>query len=220
MKALAIFMSACAFAGTVFSAETLPKSYGVIKSFLDKVPAIDTHDHLWEWEKLPGWRAAEDGTKVMNLVPIWQNSYLNWFRSVPGWQPREKFTAWWERARPGFADVRAMSVYRYTLPALKDLYGVNFEGISDAQAAAWAIHFLRRWWRRLVHRCGAEGEEIGAAGTATLLSLHGVVARNSDSAKVPTWNQSLFKHSLAAHDTQIRNPVGHGRQVKHKALCF
>ena len=118
------------------AAETLPKSYGAIKAFLDKVPAIDTHDHLWEWEELPGWRETEDGTRVMNLASIWQNSYLSWFRAVPGWQPREKFTAWWERAKPGFADVRAMSVYRYTLPALKDLYGVDFEGITDAQAMA------------------------------------------------------------------------------------
>ncbi|MBE7496368.1 MAG: amidohydrolase family protein [Verrucomicrobiaceae bacterium] len=136
MKALILVMNACIFAGAVLSADTFPKSYGAIKASLDKVPAIDTHDHLWRWDELPGWREAEDGTRVMNLASIWQNSYLSWFNAVPGWRPREKFTDWWQRAKPGFADVRAMSVYRYTLPALQDLYGVDFEAADDAQMAA------------------------------------------------------------------------------------
>jgi predicted TIM-barrel fold metal-dependent hydrolase len=113
-----------------------PSSYPRIKASLDKVPAIDTHDHLWRWDELPGWREAEDGTRVINLASIWQNSYLSWFNAVPGWKPREKFMDWWRRAKPGFADVRAMSVYRYTLPALQDLYGVDFEEATDEQIAA------------------------------------------------------------------------------------
>lgn len=135
MKAFVLF-ACCLFAGAAASAEALSKSYAAVKAFLDKVPAIDTHDHLWRWDELPGWREAEDGTKVMNLASIWQNSYLSWFNAVPGWRPREKFADWWQRAKPGFADVRAMSVYRYTLPALQDLYGVDFEAADDEQIAA------------------------------------------------------------------------------------
>jgi hypothetical protein len=102
MKVFMILMSACFLAGSSSHAATA--SYPTIKAFLDKVPAIDTHDHLWEWEELPGWREAEDGTKVMNLASIWQNSYLSWFNAVPGWRPREKFADWWQRAKPGFAE--------------------------------------------------------------------------------------------------------------------
>lgn len=102
---------------------------------LDAVPAVDTHDHLWRFDELPGLREAEDGTRVMNLASIWQNSYLSWFGVPPGWKPREPFADWWHRAKPAFANVRAMSVYRYTLPALRDLYGVDFESLTDPEAA-------------------------------------------------------------------------------------
>ena len=134
MKATIIRATLCLLAALPCPAAT--ESYQPIKALLDKVPAIDTHDHLWEWEELPGWREAEDGTRVMNLASIWQNSYLSWFNAVPGWRPREKFADWWQRAKPRFADVRAMSVYRYTLPALQDLYSVDFEAADDAQMAA------------------------------------------------------------------------------------
>jgi uncharacterized protein len=110
--------------------------YVRIKDFLNKVPAIDTHDHLWRWEELPGWREVEDGKRAMNLASLWQNSYLSAFQVLPPWQPRDRFADWWQRARPGFADVRAMSVYRYTLPALQDLYGVDFEAAGDEQILA------------------------------------------------------------------------------------
>lgn len=119
----------------VSAADPRPASYPRIKSYLDTVPAIDTHDHIWRFEEFPGLREGADGTKVMNLASIWQNSYLSWFNVLPAWQPREAFPAWWQRAKPAFANVRAMSVYRYTLPALKDLYGVDFESMTDAQAA-------------------------------------------------------------------------------------
>ena len=117
-------------------ADALPVSYPRIKAFLDGVPAIDTHDHLWKFDELPGLREAADGTRVMNLSSIWQNSYLSWFNVLPAWQPRDEFKDWWQRARPAFDNVRGMSVYRYTLPAIKDLYGVDFESITDEQAAA------------------------------------------------------------------------------------
>lgn len=112
-----------------------PPSYAQLKSVLDAVPAVDTHDHLWRFDELPGLREAADGSRVMNLASIWQNSYLSWTGVLPAWQPRGEFGEWWQRAKPAFADVRAMSVYRYTLPAIRDLYGVDFERMSDADAA-------------------------------------------------------------------------------------
>jgi uncharacterized protein len=105
-----------------------------IGAHLDGIAAIDTHDHLWRFDELPGWRETADGGREMNLASIWQNSYLSWFGVVPAWRPAEGFDGWWARAKPAFADVRAMGVYRYTLPAIRDLYGVDFEEITDGQA--------------------------------------------------------------------------------------
>jgi predicted TIM-barrel fold metal-dependent hydrolase len=115
--------------------ESGSERYREMKAFLDSVPAIDTHDHIWRFDELPGLRETAEG-KVMNLASIWQNSYLSWFNVVPAWQPNDTPLEWWRRARPAFATVRAMSVYRYTLPALRDLYGVDFETMTDEQAVA------------------------------------------------------------------------------------
>jgi predicted TIM-barrel fold metal-dependent hydrolase len=131
LAVLALVVFACGQA----RAQHRTPSYERMKKLLDAVPAIDTHDHIWRFDELPGWCEAEDGTKVMNLSSIWRNSYLSWFGVVPGWKPREPFADWWQRAKLAFADVRAMSVYRYTLPALHDLYGVDFEAMSDGEAA-------------------------------------------------------------------------------------
>ncbi len=107
-----------------------------IRSHLDGVAAIDTHDHLWPFDQLPGWSETVEGGREMNLASIWRNSYLSWFNVLPGWRPAGGFDDWWSRAKPAFADVRAMGVYRYTLPALRDLYGVDFETITDEEASA------------------------------------------------------------------------------------
>ena len=45
-----------------------------IKSYLDSVPAIDTHDHLWPFDQLPGYVQTQYG-KGMNLFGIWRSSY-------------------------------------------------------------------------------------------------------------------------------------------------
>src|SRR5207247_1717461 len=47
-----------------------------VKAALDAVPAIDTHDHLWPFETLPGYVETERG-HGMNLSSIWRNSYYS-----------------------------------------------------------------------------------------------------------------------------------------------
>ena len=49
-------------------------TYRRIKAALDAVPAIDTHDHLWPFDRLPGYVETEHG-RGMNLASLWQNSY-------------------------------------------------------------------------------------------------------------------------------------------------
>jgi predicted TIM-barrel fold metal-dependent hydrolase len=108
-------------------------TYQRIKKHLDSVPAIDTHDHLPPFDKLPGFVETEHG-RGMNLAGIWQNSYFTWVHPLTPWKPGMKFDDWWPKAKRDFADARATSFYRYQVIAIKDLYGVDFDHITDEQA--------------------------------------------------------------------------------------
>src|SRR6266851_6840994 len=60
-------------------------TYRRIKAHLDSVPAIDTHDHLWPFDRLPGYVETEHG-KGMNLYSLWRNSYYSWNHSLTPWK--------------------------------------------------------------------------------------------------------------------------------------
>ena len=108
-------------------------TYQRLKSYIDSIPAIDTHDHLWPFEILPGRVDTKEGNGL-NLSSIWRNSYLNWVARIPAWRKNEGIEGWWRRVETerAFEDVRGMSFYRYTHIALQDLYGVDFEAIDLA----------------------------------------------------------------------------------------
>jgi len=108
-------------------------TYQRIKKHIDGVAAIDTHDHLWPFDKLPGYVETENG-KGMNLAGLWSNSYFRWTSPPTPWKPGMKFDDWWATAKHDFDNARAASFYRYQLPAFQDLYGVDFDRITDAQA--------------------------------------------------------------------------------------
>jgi hypothetical protein len=108
-------------------------TYKRIRSTLDRIPAIDTHDHLWPFERLPGYVDTPEG-RGMNLSSIWRNSYYSWFNPITAWKKETPFEEWWAKAKDDFKDARATSFYRYQLSAFQDLYGVDFERITDAQA--------------------------------------------------------------------------------------
>ncbi len=109
-------------------------TYNRIKTKLDTVPAIDTHDHLWPFDKLPGYKGTKNG-RGMNLAGVWHNSYYRWFNPLTPWKPKMEFSDWWQLAKHDFKNARATSFYRYQLPAFQDLYGVDFDRITDQQAA-------------------------------------------------------------------------------------
>jgi predicted TIM-barrel fold metal-dependent hydrolase len=108
-------------------------AYKRVKAALDAVPAIDTHDHLWPFDKLPAVVETEHG-KGVNLAGLWHNSYYRWTNPLTPWKPGMKFDDWWAIAKNDFANARATSFYRYQLPAFQDLYGVDFDRITDEQA--------------------------------------------------------------------------------------
>jgi predicted TIM-barrel fold metal-dependent hydrolase len=129
-------------------------TYRRIKAYLDSVPAIDTHDHLWPFDRLPGYVETEHG-KGMNLASLWRNSYYTWTHPLTPWKPGGKFDEWWAKAKHDFADARATSFYRYQLPAFQDLYGIDFDRITDAQARElneriYRNYLDRRWLYEVV----------------------------------------------------------------------
>jgi uncharacterized protein len=109
------------------------ETYRKIKKYVDSVPAIDTHDHLWPFEVLPGYIQTPDG-HGMTLASIWRNSYYAWFNPILPWTPKQTFQEWWATAKSDFDNARATSFYRYQLPAFKDLYNVDFETLTDSGA--------------------------------------------------------------------------------------
>jgi hypothetical protein len=119
-------------------------TYRRIKAALDAVPAIDTHDHLGPFERLPGMVETERG-KGMNLHSLWRSSYYTWTNPLTAWEPGMKFDDWWGRAKKDFDSARATSFYRYQLPAFTDLYGVDFDRISDEQARALDERIFRNY---------------------------------------------------------------------------
>ena len=104
-----------------------------LKIALDAIPAIDTHDHLGPFDRLPGLVETERG-RGMNLAGLWRNSYFPGVHHLTPWKPGMPFDDWWSKAKSDFSSARATSVYRYQLPAFSDLYKVDFDRISDAEA--------------------------------------------------------------------------------------
>jgi uncharacterized protein len=108
-------------------------TYRRFKAALDAIPAIDTHDHLLPFERLLAARETDRG-KGVNLAGLWENSYYTWNHRLEPWRPGMKFDDWWQKAKHDFDDSRAASFYRYQLPAFTDLYGVDFETLTDEKA--------------------------------------------------------------------------------------
>jgi hypothetical protein len=111
----------------------LTRTYRRIKKELDQTPAIDTHDHLWPFDRLRAYRQTAQG-KGVNLAGLWQNSYLPGYARITPWKDGMAFDDWWKSARDDFRNVRSASFYRYQRLAFRDLYGVDFDTITDQGA--------------------------------------------------------------------------------------
>jgi hypothetical protein len=107
--------------------------YARIKSSIDSVPAIDTHEHLRAFDELPNREATPNGMG-MTLHSIWAGSYYRWTNPLTPWPADRSFDTWWRQAQHDFDNARATSFYRYMLPAFRDLYEVDFDTITADQA--------------------------------------------------------------------------------------
>jgi hypothetical protein len=108
-------------------------AYARMKAALDAIPAIDTHDHLLPFESL-STSARPGGKEAMNLHTCFAVGYYRWTNPLTSRPADMPFDSWWSRARQDFDSARATTFYRYMLPAFRDLYGVDFDRITDEQA--------------------------------------------------------------------------------------
>lgn len=109
-------------------------AYRQMKSYLDAIPAIDTHDHIRPFDRLTSGPTSASGDEAMNLRALLQHCYYAWFNPLAPRPPEMSFDDWWSKARNNFDNGRATTFYRFLLPAFKDLYGVDFDRITDEQA--------------------------------------------------------------------------------------
>jgi predicted TIM-barrel fold metal-dependent hydrolase len=118
------------------SGEDIKKTelYARIKKVLDETKAIDTHEHLRRFEELPGRVQTPEGSGI-TLHSLWSQCYFSWTNPLSPWPQDGRFDTWWKEARDDFDDGRATGFYRSMLPAFRDLYGVDFDTITDEQAA-------------------------------------------------------------------------------------
>jgi hypothetical protein len=107
--------------------------YARLKAGIDAVPAIDTHDHLRPFDQLPNLDETDRG-RGMTLHSIFAGSYYPGINRLSPWTAGKSFDQWWATAKHDFDDARATSFYRYLLPGFRDLYGVDFDVITDDQA--------------------------------------------------------------------------------------
>ena len=91
------------------------------------------HDHLPPFDLIRGRVETERGVG-MTLHSLWQSSYYTWYNPLTAWPKNGRFEDWWAQSRHDFDNARATGFYRYQLPAFTDLYGVDFDTITDAQA--------------------------------------------------------------------------------------
>jgi uncharacterized protein len=131
---LALFLALLPVASSEAQGTRDTTTYRRMKGALDAIPAIDTHDHLLPFDRSLAVRETQRG-KGVNLAGLWQNSYFTWNHPLEPWKPGMTFDMWWQKAKHDFDDARATSFYRYQLPAFADLYGVDFDTITDAQAS-------------------------------------------------------------------------------------
>jgi predicted TIM-barrel fold metal-dependent hydrolase len=108
--------------------------YARIKKALDETKAIDTHEHLRRFDELPGRVQTPEGSGI-TLHSLWSQCYYSWTNPLTPWPQDGRFETWWKDARHDFDDARATGFYRSMLPAFRDLYGVDFDTITDKQAA-------------------------------------------------------------------------------------
>jgi hypothetical protein len=136
-KLLALGLLCCGLASPITAPEAQTtrrtSTYKRIKVYLDSIPAIDTHEHIRSLEQLSLNVDTAQG-RGANLFSILKYSYYGKMNPLTPWKSGESFDEWWAQAKHDFFSARATSVYQHLLPSFQDLYGIDFDRITDGQA--------------------------------------------------------------------------------------
>mgnify|MGYP000916174246 CR=1 FL=1 len=135
VRPLFVCLTAC-LVPSLTAAQTVrgTASYARIKTAVDGVPAIDTHDHLFPPDRLAEIMVETERGKGMTLFSLWRQSYAPQVAAITPRTDRQPFDDWWAKAKHDFDNARATGFYRYQTIALRDLHGVDYDRISDEQA--------------------------------------------------------------------------------------
>jgi hypothetical protein len=170
-------------------------TYRRLKGYLDSIQAIDMHEHLEEFDHLSTYVETDQGPG-MNLYGLWKGSYSSRINSLTPWKPGQAFASWWQLAKSDFINIRATDFYRYMWLAFWDLYQVDFDKITDAQAAGldrrifenyknrkWLEYVLKkranieifvgdRYWKRFDFRADYPNEFLTLNVTTLVWGFH------------------------------------------------
>lgn len=128
----------CCYTGIAAAAAAQPTratpAYERMKSYLDAIPAIDTHDHIRPFDRLSSVQPGGSTDEAMNLHALLKHCYYSWYNPLTPRPADMSFDEWWGKAKNDFDNARATTFYRFLLPAFQDLYGVDFDRVSDDQA--------------------------------------------------------------------------------------
>ena len=128
-------------------------TYRRIKTFLDSIPSIDTHQHLAAFDQLFCFVDTDQGRGVNLYGLLWKRNFVRG-KSRP-WQRGERFETWWAQAKNDFDDIRAKSSFALIELALRDLYGVDLDRSTDAEAqkldrAIFANYRTPTWLQKVI----------------------------------------------------------------------
>src|SRR5205814_8058572 len=108
ISALLVVAALCSCATSRESGTRSTATYLSLKKSLDAVPAIDTHDHVYPFDRNPAFLDTDKGRGV-NLASLWLFSYFGWTNRLTPWTPGGSFDQWWAKAKDDFRDARATS---------------------------------------------------------------------------------------------------------------
>jgi hypothetical protein len=123
-----------------------------------------------------------EGSRQTLFTNLWRSGDTNQLVDVPTPQAGESASAWWRRAEPAVANIRATGFDRYKLAAFKDLYGV------ETIYGATLLH------RAVIAELLAEKVHRGDLHETDALRIGRQILRDNALALYPTLKDKLWKH--------------------------
>lgn len=115
-----------------------------LRMHLQSIAAIDTHDHLRPFDLLAA-SGTSDQHPGIGFVDLLNGAYVRALAPIPPRTTDEPIAQWWQKSSQAFADVRATGFYQCLRLGLRDLYGVELNSLSSAEAAALDERILRNY---------------------------------------------------------------------------